>query len=300
MLDYYNLANIRHTLRKIAADLLVTYNWGAIEWCLANRWFPILRHVHIEDGFGPEESHRQLRRRVWLRRIALSGHQTTVVLPSKQLERLAKERWRLTANSILYIPNGVDCRRFAKPPHPARLYGEAVVVGTVATLRPEKNLIRLINAFAAIISGNKPNSLRLVIVGDGPERPRLEAAAIASDQSANILFTGALSTPEQAYTAMDVFALSSDTEQMPLSLLEAMACELPVAALAVGDVRDMVAEANRPYIAAAGDEKGFRDNLRALITDSELRTILGQANRKVALERFDQKLMVDRYAQLFG
>ena len=135
-----NLAPIRRTLLKIAADLLVTYNWGAIEWCLANRWFPILRHVHIEDGFGPEESNRQLRRRVWLRRIALSGHQTTIVLPSKQLERLARERWRLPANSILYIPNGVDCRRFAKPPHPARLYGEAVVVGTVATLRPKRIL----------------------------------------------------------------------------------------------------------------------------------------------------------------
>ena len=120
-------------------------------------------------------------------------------------------------------------------------------------------------------------------MGDGPERQRLEAAAIASGQSANIQFTGALSTPEQAYTAMDVFALSSDTEQMPLSLLEAMACELPVAALAVGDVRDMVAEANRPYIAAAGDEKGFRDSLRALIADSGLRTALAKRIEKSPL-----------------
>ena len=295
-----NLAHIRLTLRKIAADLLVTYNWGAIEWCLANRWFPILPHVHIEDGFGPEESQRQLLRRVLVRRIALSGRQTTIVLPSKQLERLARETWCLPANSIRYIPNGVDCRRFTKPPHPARLFGEAVVIGTVATLRREKNLVRLIDAYAAIASDYEANALRLVIVGDGPERSRLEAVAIASGQSANILFTGAVSKTEHTYAAMDIFSLSSDTEQMPLSLLEAMACELPVAAVAVGDVRDMVAEANRPYITAPEDEKGFRDNLRALVADSGLRTTLGQANRKVALEQFDQKLMVDRYAQLFG
>ena len=295
-----DLPRIRRTIRQMGPDVLVTYNWGAIEWSLANRWFPVARHIHIEDGFGPEEAHRQLRRRIWTRRVALSGPHTSGGLPSKQLERLAQQKWRLPRRCILHIPNGIDCVRFAKPVEPARTHGNAIVVGTVATLRPEKNLARLIRAFAAIAAEYPHAALRLVIVGDGPERTSLETIARACGYSAQISFAGATSKPELALAGMDIFALSSDTEQMPLSVLEAMASALPIVAVGVGDVADMVAKTNRRYIAQPADDEGFRRSLGALIADRELRTELGQENRKVARERFDQGLMATRYAELFG
>jgi L-malate glycosyltransferase len=174
------------------------------------------------------------------------------------------------------------------------------VIGTVATLRREKNLVRLIHVFATL-AGEKPrDSLKLIIVGDGPERAVLRAAAAATGRTDQIVFTGARSDPEVALAEMDLFALSSDTEQMPFSVLEAMSSELPIASVAVGDVADMVAPENRPYVVPRDDEKAFLNSLRALVNDPELRTRLGRANRSAAIRQFDRKLMVDRYAEQFG
>ena len=71
-LSLAGLRALRKVLREERPDLLLTYNWGAIEWALADRFRPICRHLHVVDGFGPEEALRQLPRRVWLRRLALS------------------------------------------------------------------------------------------------------------------------------------------------------------------------------------------------------------------------------------
>jgi len=256
-------------------------------------------HIHIEDGFGPEEASRQLPRRVWLRRLALSGRHTKVVLPSRQLERIAHTIWRLPKRTILYVPNGIDCARFSGATTGVTRAGP-LVIGTVATLRREKNLARLIHLFSAIAEKQPETALRLVIVGNGPERTALEAIARETGRGAQIIFTGATSTPERALAEMDIFALSSDTEQMPLSVLEAMASSLPICSVAVGDVAEMVAQENRPYIVGLNDEAGFRHSLRSLIADKALRNRLGHANRAAALKRFDHSLMAARYLELFG
>lgn len=163
-----NLGLFRRVIRESGAALLLTYNWGAIEWGLANLT-GLIPQVHIEDGFGPEETSRQLARRVWFRRFALARARL-VCMPSQTLYRIAAEGWRLPLRRLAYIPNGIDCARFAKAPD-ATLLGslglDATVplVGTVAGLRPEKNVGRLIQAFARL--GGSP-AARLVIVGDGP------------------------------------------------------------------------------------------------------------------------------------
>jgi L-malate glycosyltransferase len=89
-LSLRNLAAFRGTLGEERPDLLLTYNWGAIECALADRLRPICPHIHVVDGFGPEEADGQLSRRIWLRRVALSGS-TTVVVPSQTLRKLATE-----------------------------------------------------------------------------------------------------------------------------------------------------------------------------------------------------------------
>ena len=294
-----NLPLFRSILKRQKPDVLVTYNWGAIEWCLANRWFPLAPHIHIEDGFGPEEAHQQFTRRVWLRRIALSGRHTRIVLPSRRLENIARNVWRLSERRVVYLPNGVDCTRFNMPvDRPTQ--GGALVIGTVATLRPEKNLTRLIRAFAAIAQEPSSPEVMLVIAGDGPERSALERTAHATGRSTQIIFKGATPVPEQVLAEMDIFALSSDTEQMPLGVLEAMASGLPICSVAVGDVAEMVADENHPYIARLDDEEGFRDSFRALIGDPNVRATIGRANRAAALQRFDHTIMEARYLKLFG
>ena len=124
------------TLKRIAPDVLVTYNWGAMDWSIAKRFLPRLSHVHFEDGFGPEEKAHQLRRRVQWRRFVLNEPRTTVAVPSKRLETIALQTWHLPRQRVAYIPNGIDCARFAAKPRTNNL--NEVVIGTVASLRPEK------------------------------------------------------------------------------------------------------------------------------------------------------------------
>jgi glycosyltransferase involved in cell wall biosynthesis len=293
-----NLALFRKTMNDIAADVLVTYNWGAIEWALANRFGKRLAHVHIEDGFGPEEANRQLRRRVWTRRLALSGRHTTVVLPSRGLERIAREVWKLPAERIVHIPNGIDCARFATGDAAARPQG-TLVLGTLATLRKEKNLVRLIEAFSAIAADWPRDGLHLLIVGDGPERQHLEDATRRSSYAGQIRFAGATTQAELWYRQMDVFALSSDTEQMPFSVLEAMAAGRPIVSPAVGDVAELVSPENAPFIKNAQDEAAYRAALSTILRDPRLRHTLGEANRRKAVAEFDQHLMSERYGEVF-
>ena len=101
-------------LRRLRPDLLITYNWGAIEWAMANRLRPVARHMHFEAGFGKEEADSQLPHRVMFRRWALARC-VKVVVPSRVLEDFAHRVWKLPAEQIAYIPNGVDVGRFADP-----------------------------------------------------------------------------------------------------------------------------------------------------------------------------------------
>lgn len=289
--------SIRRFIGSAKPDVLITYNWGAIEWAMANRFNPLARHIHIEDGFGSEERHRQLVRRVWFRRLALGGAHTLVVLPSRTLLDIATRQWRLRESSLRYLVNGIDCARFA----PVTKSGGPIVIGTVAALRREKNLARLIRAFAAAAQARADADLSLVLVGDGPEREALEVVAKDTGCAGRITFAGATATPETYYAQMDIFAMSSDTEQMPLGVLEAMASGLPVVATDVGDIAGMVTPENRSFLTALSEEeKGLSRSLIALAGDPALRERLGRLNRQKALAEFDYRVMAEKYLQLFG
>ena len=287
-----NLRTFRGALRRIRPDMLVTYNWGTIEWAMANALFPLVRHVHIEDGFGPEERAGQIPRRVWTRRAVL--RRPKVVVPSRTLWRIATEVWRLPEARLRYVPNGVDLTRFA--PRTGGGTDGRIVVGTVAALRSEKNLGRLLHAIARLPDLPRTD---LVIAGDGPERPALEALAAELGLGGRVRFAGEVADPAALYRSFDVFAISSDTEQMPLSVLEAMASGLPVAATDVGDVRTMLAEENASLVVPA-DVAALSGALWKLARDADLRARIGAANRARAKREFDEQGMVEAYRVLFA
>lgn len=280
----------RRLLRELEPEVLVTHNWGSIEWAVAKPSMR-LRHVHIEDGFGPEEAQGQLARRVLARRLVLRNG--AIVLPSLTLLKIAREVWRLPSARLRYIPNGVDLERF-RPAAGASQEGPPRI-GAVAAVRAEKNLARLIRAVKRLREQGVAHDL--TIVGDGPERSRLQALAAELGLARAVTFTGAVQDPAACYGAFDVFALSSDTEQMPLSVLEAMGAGLPIAATAVGDVPQMVAWENRPFVCARNDD-ALADALARLLCDRGLRRRVGAANRRKAECEYSESVMFRRYGEL--
>lgn len=284
-----NLGNFRKILKSEKPNLLITHNWGSIEWAMAKAGTGI-RHIHIEDGFGPDEAQGQRWRRVLTRRLVL--RQSTVVVPSRTLEHIARDVWRLPRGRLHYIPNGIDIERFRR-----RSNGEnpLPVIGTVSALRREKNLQRLLRAFAATV---QRIPCRLVIVGDGAERGALEAIARDLGISDFVRFAGHVPDPCSLYGTFDIFALTSDTEQMPYTVIEAMAAACPIAATNVGDVREMVAAENRTFVVPK-DEDAVSDALVRLLMDSNLRKTVGDANLKTARERYSQDTMFRAFAEIY-
>jgi len=280
------LRAIARTLRALRPDLLITSNWGSIEWAMANRLGVGIRHIHTEDGFGADERDRQIPRRVLTRRIVLRGSVT--IVPSRTLHDVATRIWHLPIRNLYYIPNGIDLVRFT----PAATPPQSLIVGCVAALRPEKNLGRLIRACA---TAQRTIGFRLAILGDGPERAALETLAAA--RGADVSFLGARRDAAPFYRDISTFALSSDTEQMPLSVMEAMASGLPVVATRVGDIAGMVAADNQPFLVERSDD-AMASALIALLADADRQQKVGAANRTRAVRDFDFETMATRWAAL--
>lgn len=284
-------------------DLVLTYNWGAFDAVMARYLFaktvglPPL--VHHEDGFNEDEARELKTARNLYRRLGLSAA-FRLVAPSERLEAIAREAWGQGPERIARIPNGIATRLYAGPPSqeipgldPAP---DEVVIGTVAGLRAVKNLPRLVRAFAAMTSRN----VRLVIVGSGPESERIVAEARARGVADRVHLPGFLADPARWIGHFDIFALSSDSEQFPISLVEAMAAGLPAVATAVGDVPHMVADDNRPLIVEADDEAALTAALDSLAERPDLRRAIGRANRQKAVADYDETKMIARYARLYG
>ena len=296
------LGRLQKLARAMAGyDLVLTYNWGAMDAVLAHTMFSqafkLPRLIHHEDGFNSDEQDKLKWSRNWYRRIAL-GVAHALVVPSETLEQIALEVWDQPIGRVRRIANGVDTARFVKPCKPDALRGVVkrpgeFWVGTLAGLRPIKNLPRLVRAFAGL-----PDEWQLVIVGEGPERDAIRAEAARLDIGHRVHLPGFAADPARFAGLFDIFALSSDSEQAPISLIEAMAAGCPSAALDVGDIAAMVSAPNQPMIAA--DEAGLAASLIQLAEDADLRRTIGQANREKAQACFDEAAMIAAYRRLYS
>jgi len=267
------LSRYRHEIARHVPDLLMTYNWGSIEWTMANAIGGV-PHIHMEDGFGPEEAQRQFRRRVWTRRLMLRHSQ--LIVPSLALQDLALHVWRLSHARVHYIPNGLTpLDRYSTRIEELGLNLPQGVprIAWAGAVRREKNVIRLLRAFAPLKS-----EAVLLVIGDGPELDAVLREAGALSLGPSIRFLGRREDVRDILMQCDLMALSSDTEQMPLAVLEAMDAGLPVASTDVGDVRQMVSGPNQPYVVNLSDRE-LGAAMRALVIGAAARKSVGAANK---------------------
>lgn len=284
-------------------DLILTYNWGAMDAVLAHRLYGGLLGlgplVHHEDGFNEDEAAGLKPARNLFRRIALA-RASALVVPSQRLQAIARDAWHQPASRVRLIVNGINTAPYITPPPPDSVPGLVKQpgekwVGTLAGLRAVKNLPRLVRAFAAL-----PEDWRLVIVGEGPERETIAAQAEASGVAERVHLPGFAPDPSRVVGLFNIFALSSDSEQFPISVVEAMAAGVAVASPAVGDVAQMVSGDNRRFVTPAGDEAALSASLIALAADEGLRTSVGAANRACAQAAYDEKTMIRAYRDTYG
>ncbi|MEM9410734.1 MAG: glycosyltransferase [Planctomycetota bacterium] len=206
-------------------------------------------------------------------------------------------------DKVFVIPNGIDTSRFQFCQEKRNEWREeleidvdAPVVGIVAALRPEKNHSLFVEA-AAKVKELMPNA-RFVIIGDGPERSKIEAKIEQFGLQGSVLLPGSTHDIPGALSMCDMFALTSDNEASPVSILEAMACQLPVVSSDVGSVHESVIHGKTGFLVKPGDVDSAAKHWVELLGDSELRQIMGENSRAHVLNYSSLDSMTLGYTEL--
>jgi len=219
--------------------------------------------------------------------------------------RYLVEGERFPAAKVTVIPNGVDTQRFCPNPTARAAvrrdllwHDDTPVFGTVAALRPEKNHLLFLRV-AAQVRQAIPDA-RFLIVGDGPQRGQLEAAAAAAGLNDSLRMLGSRSDVPDLLAAMDTFVLTSLNEANPVSILEAMSVGLPVVSTRVGSIAETVLDGVTGYLAEVEDAPRIARCCVELAADPRKTRQLGARGRQLVVARWSLEQMVDGYARLIS
>lgn len=206
--------------------------------------------------------------------------------------------------AIPTVPNGIDMQRFAPDLHARAVWRaergipeDDVVIACVARLQPVKNHELLLRAFRLVVDSCE--RARLVLVGDGPLLTELCELARSLDLLPRVDFAGACADVERTLKGADIFTLSSKWEGHPLSLIEAMATELPAVVPRVGGIVDLIADGESGLLFAEGDCSALAAALLTLCRDAEQRRRIGSASRAAVADDCSVDAMVDRYIKIY-
>ena len=252
--------------------------------------------VHTKHGVNPDVG-----RRLWLRRRGASFSHTFVAV-SEETAREALRNKEVSPRKLRVILNGIDPGRFRPNQEAAsavrsalRIDTSAAVLGTVGRLCAVKNQSLLLRSAAPLLH----EGAWLIVVGDGPDREALETLAAQLGISERIRWLGERIGVPDLLASMNVFALPSQSEGLPLVILEAMATGLPVVATAVGGVSSVVDEGETGFLVDAGDESAMRERLRQLLSNRELASTLGLRGRARVLRDFSSDRVGREYSHLY-
>ncbi len=210
---------------------------------------------------------------------------------------------KLPRSKVFMIPNGVDTDRF-RPNHTLRIWlrdelgisHQAQVVGIVAALRPEKNHSQFVLAAREILREHA--NTHFVIVGEGPERGAIQQLVHENGLNAHVHLLGNRSDTQQILAGLDVFCLTSRNEANPVSILEALACCIPVVAPDVGSIGQTVIPSKTGLLTTPHSWEATADAIAGLLGHAQLAKNMGLEGRKLVRENWSLEAMVTGYESL--
>jgi sugar transferase (PEP-CTERM/EpsH1 system associated) len=283
-------------LRSLKPTVVHTRNAGVIDCqavaCLAG--VPV--RIHGWHGWDVDDLHGTSPRRRRLRQACdrfIHRH----IAVSRQLADWLQQADGVSPDRVTHICNGVDIERFA----PALKAPGPFVIGTVARLQAVKDQQTLLRAVALLMAGHPQlrDTLRLRLVGDGPERRALEALVLELGIGDVTAMPGFSDDVPAVLRSFDVFALPSLNEGISNTILEAMACGVPVIATNVGGNPELVLDGVTGSLIPVGDPATLSARLSQYATDPALLQAHGAAARHRVEQQFSIPTMLANYAELY-
>ncbi len=203
-------------------------------------------------------------------------------------------------NDIHVVPNFIDPERYerAKGSPGARRWAkpDEKVIVHISNFRPLKRVLDVVAVFERV---RRRRPARLLLVGDGPDRHRVEQYCRDHCICDAITFIGNLPVVEEVLVGADLFLLPSETESFGLAALEALSCEVPVVATRVGGLPEVITDGETGFLRPVGDVEGMAEAALNLLEDNVLRRRFGEAGRAAAVERFNESAIVERYRTIY-
>lgn len=233
----------------------------------------------------------------------LTGITDGFIAVAQQHARFQIEHEKFPADKVFLIPNGIDTDRFQFSQDARNQWRqrwgideETPVVGIVAALRPEKNHQLFLESARRVLSNF--NEAKFVVIGDGPERAKLEEFAKSKGIDSQVIFTGATHDIPGALSMMDLFALTSHNEASPVSIMEALACQRPVVSTNVGSISETVIEGENGFLVSPGCPDEMSERWIELIRDRQKCQSFGRHGRSHIVENSSLESMTEGYTQL--
>ncbi|HWO21451.1 MAG TPA: glycosyltransferase [Kofleriaceae bacterium] len=291
-------------LRRHQVDLVHTHNRMALIYGAPAGRLAGAAVVHTKHGKNPRGGTRLVAGNLAGRLVH------AFVAVSEETAAVARQRREVPERRLHVIPNGIELGRFHPDPE-ARvrvrrelgIAAEAWVIGTVGRIAAEKNHALLLRAAAPLLVRPvaRPGSdVRLVIAGDGPLLPAATELAGSLGIAASAHLLGVRRDVPAVLNALDVFAMSSDTEGLPLVVLEAMATGLPVVSTRAGGIPNVIDEGQTGFLVPVGDEQALRERLAHLTAERAAARACGARAREVAVTRYAAARMQREYLELYA
>jgi sugar transferase (PEP-CTERM/EpsH1 system associated) len=305
--NYMLVPRLASLLREESVDVVHSHNWATFLYtALASRLASTPWRIHGEHGRETEAPPRSMRRRIAEKTLARCFHHLTAV--SRHIADDLVENWGVSSSRVTYVPNGVDLARFGTLVKDGAVRSElgvppdAPLLGSIGRFRPVKDYPTLVSAFATVRS-RFPSAV-LVIVGAAPGSDGARDLERARDESGlpreSLLLLERRHDIPAFLSSLDVYVNSSIYEGMSNTILEAMACRLPVVATAVGGNPDLVEDGVTGWLAPSRDAAALADRIVRLLEDPARARAMGAAGRSRIEERHSYASMIGTYASLYA
>lgn len=301
---YWRLATV---LRRLAPAIVHTRNIGTLDCQIVATLMGVPVRLHGEHGWDVADLHGQNRRYRALRRWLAPWIRWFIPM-SADLARWLERDVGIDRARIRQLYNGVDSHRFV--PRDAAQRCSALeqfapagtcLFGSVMRLEAVKNPLAVVEAYAASCAAAGPAAarLRLIVVGGGPLEAAVRERVRQLGIDSSCWITGARDDVAELMQSMDVFVLASLNEGISNTILEAMACGLPVVATDVGGNRELVSPGQTGQLVPSGDAAALQQALSRYASDPGLARTHGAAGRALVERKFGIDAMIDRYRDLY-